>query len=227
MFNLKNLAVSALLATVGSQLPAQVDAAAALTRSIPDNDTTTTYSSLNPQEYAVKLSYVNSDGKEQDIGCDSPSANAACMTTLQASQSSITVKYETKPDFPVNSTSTVRIQMCYGPENIVDRPWRKFNDVISKNKQCPLDITTNAPAEGEYTYALPDYIPQSVYFMQVVEVCEDGTYCAYGNSTYFNVDMIDDTPTWVNAVSGVLAAIGPITLGGFFLVEQKLRKNKA
>jgi hypothetical protein len=49
MFRFKSIALSALLVLGTSQLPQGVDAAAALTSSISDNDTTTTYSSLNPQ----------------------------------------------------------------------------------------------------------------------------------------------------------------------------------
>jgi hypothetical protein len=45
----KSIALSALLALGTSQLPQGVDAAAALTKSISDNDTTTTYTSLDPQ----------------------------------------------------------------------------------------------------------------------------------------------------------------------------------
>ena len=52
----KSLALSALLALGATQFPQGVDAAAALTKSIKDNDTTTTYSSLNPQ---VRCDVVN------------------------------------------------------------------------------------------------------------------------------------------------------------------------
>ncbi len=157
--------------------------------------------------------------------CDNDSPDAACMTTLQADVDSVIINYAPKPEYEANSTSTVRLQMCYSTPNTADRPWRKYNDVISKNKQCPLDIATNLPPSGEYTYFLPNYIPSATYFIQAIEICEDGTYCAYGNSTYFTVNMIDDVLPWMQAVSGVLAAIGPLGLIGFFIVEMKLKKK--
>lgn len=55
----KSLALSALLALGATQFPQGVDAAAALTKSIKDNDTTTTYSSLNPQ---VRCDVVDATG---------------------------------------------------------------------------------------------------------------------------------------------------------------------
>merc|ERR1712051_134554 len=169
----RSFAVSALLALGSTQLPQGVDAAAALVSSISDNDTTTTYTSLDPQKYAIDLSYIINGKTTNPVPCDDDSPDAACMTTLQADVDSVIVNYAPKPEYQVNSTST----------------------------------------------------PQATYFMQVVEICEDGTYCSYGNSTYFTVNMIDDVTTWIKAVSGVLAAIGPLTLIGFFVVENKLKKK--
>jgi hypothetical protein len=115
--------------------------------------------------------------------------------------------------------------MCYGPDNIIDRPWRKFDNVISENKQCGFDLVTNLSPEGEYTYLVTENAPSSVYFIQVLEVCDDGTYCSFGNSTYFNVNQIEDTPSWLMGITGALAALGPLSLIGFFLVEHKMKKN--
>jgi hypothetical protein len=53
MLSLKKLAMGALFALSASQFPQEVDAAAALVKGISDNDTTTTYSSLNPQVRTV------------------------------------------------------------------------------------------------------------------------------------------------------------------------------
>jgi hypothetical protein len=103
----KSIALSALLALGTSQLPQGVDAAAALTKSISDNDTTTTYTSLDPQvrtltarlplahgihspcprqraspqEYALDLSYIINGEKTNAVPCDndSPDARAACV----------------------------------------------------------------------------------------------------------------------------------------------------
>ena len=163
----RSFAVSALLALGSTQLPQGVDAAAALVSSISDNDTTTTYTSLDPQvrtltaprthvvrsqrhrqralaqKYAIDLSYIINGKTTNPVPCDNDSPDAACMTTLQADVDSVIVNYAPKPEYQVNSTSTVRLQLCYSTPSTNDRPWRKYNDVISKNKQCPLDIATN------------------------------------------------------------------------------------
>lgn len=198
--------------------------AASLVKPIADTDKTTTYSSI-PESYVVTLGYVinGETTKPADATqCDDPSANAACMTTLQAAQDSVIIKYTTESP---QEGSQVRIQMCYGPEDIKDRPWRKYSNTIASNKQCSFDVAYPEPATGEYTYQLPDTIPTSVYTMQVIEVDTDGSYVAYGNSTYFAVNQIDDTPAWLQAVTGILSTLGPISLVGFFLWEYKV-KNK-
>lgn len=177
-----------------------------------------TYSSLEPQKYNVDLSFLGADNEVIEAG-----------TTLKADVDSVVVNWSVKPEFSANATDTIRIQMCYTTPNINDRPWRKYNDVISKNKQCNLDIATGLTpsAEGTYTYFLPNYIPTSGYFMQVIAVQDvTGAYVSFGNSTSFQVEMIDDTPDWLRAVTGVLAAIGPITLIGFFVVERKMKAKK-
>ncbi len=183
------------------------------------------YSGMSPPKYDVELGYIVSGAEENPYPCDNPSADASCVTTLQADQDSVIIRYAVKPQYSVNETSTIRIQMCYGPDNIVDRPWRKYNNVISKNKQCSFDIVTNLSPQGEYTYLITENAPSSVYFMQVIEICADGTYCSFGNSTYFNVNQIPDTPSWLMGTTGVLASLGPLGLIGFFLVEHKMKKN--
>lgn len=176
-----------------------------------------TYSSLNPQKYDVSLSFSG------------PNGAIPAGTTLQADVDTVVVNWQVKPEYSANATDTIRLQMCFSTPDTADRPWRKYNDVISKNKQCSLDLATKlVPSnDGTYTYALPDYIPSGGYFMQVLAVQDvTGAYVSYGNSTVFNVEMIDDTPDWLRAVTGVLAAIGPLTLIGFFVVENKLKKRR-
>ncbi|WPT15435.1 High-affinity nitrate transporter-activating protein 2.1 [Picochlorum sp. SENEW3] len=201
------------------------EGAAALSKGIPDNDTTATYSGISPPKYNVELGYIINGSEENPAPCDNPASDASCMTTLQASEDSVLIRYAVKPGYSVNKTSTIRIQMCYGPDNIIDRPWRKFDNVISENKQCGFDLVTNLSPEGEYTYLVTENAPSSVYFIQVLEVCDDGTYCSFGNSTYFNVNQIEDTPSWLMGITGALAALGPLSLIGFFLVEHKMKKN--
>jgi hypothetical protein len=183
------------------------------------------YSGISPPKYVVELGYIVGGVEENPVPCDNPSSSAECMTTLQANQDSVLIRYAVKPEYSVNETSTIRIQACYGPNNIVDRPWRKYNNVISKNKQCSFDLVTNLPPQGEYTYFISENTPSSVYFIQVLEICADGTYCSFGNSTYFNVNQIADTPAWLMGITGGLAALGPLTLIGFFVFEHKMKKK--
>jgi len=193
--------------------------------SIPDTDTTTTYSSILPQEYAIGLSYIV-DGEEVIAApCYNYQPGASCLVTLQADQDSVKIRYTAKPGYQIRNTSTARIQMCYGLDDTVDRPWREFDNVISANKQCNLDIADELPPQGEYTYFLSENIATSVYAVEVINVLQNGTYAAFGNSSYFQVDHINDTPPWLVGTASGLAALGPILLVGFFLREQYSLRN--
>lgn len=188
--------------------------------SVPDTDTTTSYSSILPQEYIIYLSYIV-DGEEVTAApCYDYQPGAACLVTLQANQDSIKIRYTAKPGYQINESSTARIQMCYGYDDIVDRPWRYFDDVISKNKQCGLDLADQLPPSGEYTYFLSENIASSVYAIEVINVLQNGTYAAFGNSSYFQVEQIDGTPPWLVGTASALAALGPLILIGFFLYER-------
>ena len=98
----RSFAVSALLALGSTQLPQGVDAAAALVSSISDNDTTTTYTSLDPQvrtltaprthvvrsqrhrqralaqKYAIDLSYIINGKTTNPVPCDNMKAQLLC-----------------------------------------------------------------------------------------------------------------------------------------------------
>lgn len=189
--------------------------------SIPDTDTTTTYSSILPQKYSINLAYIVDGRDVTEPPCDNYSPGASCLVTLQANRDSVKIMYRVKPEYKVNITSTIRIQMCYGADNTSDRPWRQFNDVISQNKQCNLDLIDQLPPQGDYTYQISENIGSSVYSIEVIDVLRDGTYAAFGNSSYFQVNQIDDTPPWLLGTAGGLAALGPLILIGFVLYERQ------
>lgn len=200
--------------------------AASSSKSIADTDTTTTYSSLQPPKYNVELGYIIDGVESFPPACPDYAPGSSCLEQVDAGQNnSLVVRYSVKEGYSVNLTSTVRIQACYGPDNIVDRPWRKFNDVIANNKQCSADLGANLRPEGSFAYVVGPNSAPSVYSVEVIEVCEDGSYCAMGTSPgYFQVQPINSRPSWLMALTGVFSVIGPSILVGFFVWEYKVKK---
>lgn len=184
------------------------------------------YSSLQPPKYNVELGYLIDGVASYPLPCQDYAPGSSCLEQVDAGQNnSLIVRYSVKEGYGVNVTSTVRIQACYGPDNIVDRPWRKYNDVVSKNKQCSVDLGANLPPEGSFAYVIGPNSAPSVYSIEVIEVCEDGSYCAMGTSPgYFQVQPINSRPPWLMALTGVFSVIGPSILVGFFVWEFKMKK---
>lgn len=136
----------------------------------------------------------------------------------------VTVTYSLNSTYPANTNSTVKMMRCFGPESTKNRAWRKANPVISLDKQCK-QIAVGLPSTGSYTWLLDANVPPAVYKFTALEVCADGLYCGIGSSTFFQALAIDSTPTWLLAMTGAFAAIGPISMVGYFVYEQKMKKH--
>ena len=122
--------------------------------------------------------------------------------TLTGGADSITVKWS---DF-TEPADTIAIKLCFHKDKIVDRPWRKFNDVIDDNKQCWQTETANytvlkegiaydSSGSGSALIKLPMNTAPSTYSVQVLSqggsnYCKAvGQYCQWGDSnTYSQTD---------------------------------------
>ena len=79
--------------------------------------------------------------------------------------------------------------MCFHKDKIVDRPWRKFNDNINKNKQCWqtaklakfLKEGIGYSSSGSELIELPMNTAPSTYSVQVLSQA-GGTYKQWGDS---------------------------------------------
>ena len=105
--------------------------------------------------------------------------------TLTGGADSITVKWS---GFG-NAADSMSIKLCFHKDKTVDRPWRKYNDNINKNKQCWqtaklkkfLKEGIDYVAAGTETIELPMNTAPSTYSVQVLSK-KDGTYEQWGDS---------------------------------------------
>ena len=158
--------------------------------------------------------------------CPLSAPNSACLPQLYPGDV-VKISYAVNTTTPANATSTVTLKACFGPQSSVNRAWRKPNANITLDKQCSTKIAANLPPEGEFNYIISSNVPPAVYRVLAMEFCTGGAVCGLGASQgFYEVNLADVTPSWLMALVGVFATIGPLTLIGFFVTERYLKKNK-
>lgn len=116
---------------------------------------------------------------------------------VQAAQDSLIIRWTVDPSYSLNTTSQIKIRACFSNESSANRPWRKADPVIDDDKQCKPVIAEGQPAEGSYIYSPGPNTAPSSYQIQVLEICENGEYCSFGDSIgFYEINKIDTHPTW-------------------------------
>lgn len=91
-----------------------------------------------------------------------------------------------------------------------------------------MAIAAGLPPQGDFVWKVGPNVAPAVYSIIALEICAGGQYCgmsATGASGYFQVFPVEDRPTWLMAMAGCFAAIGPLALASFFIWEWKLKKS--
>ena len=170
---------------------------------------------------------------------DFDGGSATCISTgeplpsVRATKDSIIIRFESKENI---ANSTIQLRGCYSAYSSEDRPWRKQEDVVDDNlkKRCSVAITKNLSISeldngefgGEYVWTPGSAVGPSIYTVQALEVCSNGTFCAYGQAPgFFEVIPIDSTPSWLRAVVGILIPLGPLSLFTFMFIESRMKKR--
>lgn len=187
------------------------------------------YSSLQPPAYTITLSFNLSGSVLNPLPCVDLT-NRACLPQVMVTDGdSVIIRWEGPAGAPGN---TLSLMTCFSNASAVDRPWRKANPVISKDKKCNVaypfaeDLPTGS---GSYVWTPDANTPPAIYNIQLLEVQANSSptnYSAMGRSPgFFQVQTINATPSWLLAMVGVFCCIGPLTLAGFFTWEKVLKKE--
>ncbi|XP_074298704.1 high-affinity nitrate transporter 3.1-like [Silene latifolia] len=151
------------------------------------------------------------------------------LANLQAGLDKITVKWTlTKPGEDAKYIK-VAVKLCYRKESQIDRPWRKTEDELFKDKTCAHDIATKLySAPGNTTeYLVKKDVPTGHYFIRAYAVHSTGAKVAYGEDK--NIDLIVTAITGRHASIDITAAIfsgfSVISLAFFFYLEKKSSKR--
>ncbi|KAF8098624.1 hypothetical protein N665_0262s0012 [Sinapis alba] len=128
---------------------------------------------------------------------------------------------------------TIKVKLCYAPVSQVDRPWRKTENELFKDKSCPHKIITRpydkSPQSFEYT--LERDIPTGTYFVRAYAVDAKDHEVAFGQSTdeakstnLFSVQAISGRHKSLDIASVCFSVFSVLALLVFFVNEKRKAK---
>lgn len=204
----------------------------------------TSYTQLKPVsgQWDISVSATKSadKGAFAPVTCDSPQLSAPCNQPPLSADAHDKVRVQLKLKDKALKTidnldpKRVLVRACYTKPSAVDRPWRKADNVIDKDKSCPFVIRSAEFNATNYSFdwAVPKNMTKATWYTAVLVACQNGTglsYCQYDstvNKTYFATNIINSTPTGMVVATAVCSAIGPIFLAAYFLRDM-LTRGKA
>ncbi|KAJ0240339.1 hypothetical protein HA466_0224790 [Hirschfeldia incana] len=145
---------------------------------------------------------------------------------------SITWKLSSTAKKQANFT-TIKVKLCYAPVSQVDRPWRKTENELFKDKTCPHKITTRAynKSSQSFKYTLERDIPTGTYFVRAYAVDAKDHEVSFGQSTneakttnLFSVQAISGRHRSLDIASVCFSFFSVLALLVFFVNEKRKAK---
>ncbi|XP_009150665.2 high-affinity nitrate transporter 3.1 [Brassica rapa] len=145
---------------------------------------------------------------------------------------SITWKLRSTAKKQANFT-TIKVKLCYAPVSQVDRPWRKTENELFKDKTCPHKIITRAynKSSQSFKYTLDRDIPTGTYFVRTYAVDAKDHEVAFGQSTneakttnLFSVQAISGRHKSLDIASVCFSVFSVLALLVFFVNEKRKAK---
>jgi len=163
-------------------------------------------------------------------------SGSACATDMvaKAGADSITVAWS---GFTPAADSTLTVKLCYDDSELPGKPWRKFNDVVTKNKQCKQTVVESAalqtgidPSDGSVEIKLPRNIAPAKYSIQVLESTAADGYTTYGQTAdacAFTVDTYDRRPQALVGTMSFFIAFSIVAGTAGYMVDSKRQSAAA
>jgi len=203
----------------------------------------TSYTQLKPVSGQWKISVLATKGDDKSIftpiACDSEALSAPCNSPPLTADDKDKIKVELQlkdkqlKTFDNLPPKRVLVRACYTKASAVDRPWRKANDVIDKDKSCPFVIRSaefnSSTNSYSFDWSIPKNMTKATWYTSVLVQCQNGTIDSFcqsdstKNQTYFATNIINSTPTGMVVATAVASAIGPLFLGVYFLRDMLSR----
>eukprot|EP00250_Pteridium_aquilinum_P010816 c19648_g1_i1 orf=204-821(-) len=131
---------------------------------------------------------------------------------------------------------TVQYVLCFGQVSQVDRPWRKTNDVLAKDKTCLFKLGSQSftVAGNNFTWTVTKDIPFAYYFIRAYVTNAAEEKIAYGQTSdankvtnLFTIEPITGRHASMDIAAGVFSAFAIISLFGLYFVEKRSTKKGA
>ncbi|CAO2840560.1 unnamed protein product [Amaranthus hypochondriacus] len=153
---------------------------------------------------------------------------------LKAGVDSITItwglnKNGSKVD--TKSYKNIEVKLCYSKESQKDRPWRKTEEELDRDKTCQFSVLKKEynVTTDSFTYKVKKDVPTAHYFVRVyVRDGPDGKQIAYGqtNAVDLNVTGISGRSSSIDIAASVFSTFSVVSLAFFFYLEKKKAKKE-
>ncbi|XP_057729664.1 high-affinity nitrate transporter 3.1-like [Arachis stenosperma] len=158
---------------------------------------------------------------------------------LNAGVDKITVTWalnKTEP-YGIDSTyKTIKVKLCYAPVSQHDRPWRKTEDNLSRDKTCqhkivwkPYDASNKTAQSFEWT--IGSDVPTATYFIRAYTYDQNNMEVGYGQTTnekkstnLFEINGVTGKHTSLDISSVCFSVFSVVAFSVFFYIEK--RKGK-
>ncbi|CAN6916957.1 unnamed protein product [Brassica oleracea] len=145
---------------------------------------------------------------------------------------SITWKLSSTAKKQANFT-TIKVNLCYAPVSQVDRPWRRTENELFKDKTCPHKIITRAynKSSQSFKYTLDCDILTGTYFVHTYAVDAKDYEVPFGQSTneakttnLFSVQAISGRHKSLDIASVCFSVFSVLAMLVFFVNEKRKAK---
>ncbi|XP_021897995.1 high-affinity nitrate transporter 3.2-like [Carica papaya] len=149
----------------------------------------------------------------------------------------MTVTWGLNQSAPAGVDSTykkVEVKLCYAPISQVDRPWRKTEEELSKDRTCQFKIVERPYIKKLQTFewTIERDVPFATFFVRAYALDAAGQEVAFGQTTddhkttnLFQIHSITGRHVSLDIASVCFSVFSVVSLFVFFYLEK--RKGKA
>jgi len=157
--------------------------------------------------------------------------NIPATVDLTAGVNQITVTWglnQSLENTDTSSYNTVKVKLCYHAESQKDRPWRKTEDHLNRDKTCQHAITSKpySSSNNSITYTVLRDVPTADYFIRAYVDDDTETAVAYGQTIgdTFSITAITGRHVSLDIASAMFSAFSLVSLAFFFYLEKKAKR---
>ncbi|KAL9239172.1 hypothetical protein vseg_013518 [Gypsophila vaccaria] len=150
---------------------------------------------------------------------------------LAAGEGNITVTWALSQTSSADTStySKVVLKLCYKKESQIDRPWRKTEDELFKDKTCSHDVAKKdyIATGNSVQYVVKKDVPTAHYFIRAYVLDSAGKKIAYGQTqdVDLSITAITGRHVSIDIAAAVFSAFSVLSLAFFFYLEKKKSRD--